>query len=85
MLYDTDSAELIDFAKRWSDLGDAVAEQVERVLDNTRAAAGLDLDRADLEVNPNAIHLARERIGGLNEEIDQAFEDYFALRAEARS
>ena len=85
MLYDTDSADLIDFAKRWAGLGDAVAEQVERVLDNTRAAAGLNPDRADLEVNPNAIHLARERIGGLNEEIDQAFEEYFALRAEARS
>jgi hypothetical protein len=85
MLYDTDSADLIDFAKRWSDLGDAVAEQVERVFDDVRLAAGLYPDRADLEVNPNAIHLARERLGGLNEEIDQAFEEYFALLAEARS
>jgi len=85
MLYDTDSAELIDFAKRWSDLGDAVAEQVERVLDDVRLAAGLNPDRADLEVNPNAITLARERLGGLNEEIDQAFEEYFSLLAEARS
>ena len=85
MLYDTDSAELIDFAKRWSDLGDAVAEQVERVLDDVRLAAGLNPDRADLEVNPNAITLARERLGGLNEEIDQAFEEYFDLLTEARS
>ena len=85
MLYDTESADLIDFAKRWADLGDAVAEQVVQVLDCPRLAAGLNPDRADLEVNPNAIHLARERLGGLNEEIDQAFEEYFALLAEARS
>jgi hypothetical protein len=83
MLYDTDSADLIDFAKRWSDLGDAVAEQVVQVLDNARAAAGLG--RGDQEVNANAITLARERLGGLNEEIDQAFEEYFDLLAEARS
>jgi hypothetical protein len=81
MLYDTDSADLIDFARRWAGLGDAVADQVVQVLDDARAAAGLREDRADLEVNPNAIVLARERLGGLNEEIDQAFEEYFALRA----
>jgi hypothetical protein len=83
MLYDTDSADLIDFAKRWADLGTAIAEQVVQVLDNARAAAGLG--RGDQEVNPNAINLARERLGGMNEEIDQAFEEYFALLAEARS
>jgi hypothetical protein len=85
MLYDTDSADLIDFSKRWVDLGTAVAEQVVQVLDCPRLAAGLNPDRADLEVNPNAIERARERLGGLNEEIDQAFEEYFSLLAEARS
>ena len=85
MLYDTESADLIDFAKRWADLGTAVAEQVVQVLDCPRLAAGLNPDHADLEVNPNAITLARERLGGLNEEIDQAFEDYFDLREKARS
>ena len=44
----------------------------------------LEGDRADLEVNPNAIELARERIGGLNEGIDTAIEEYFELLAEAR-
>ena len=83
MLYDTDSADLIDFARRWARLGDAVADQVEQVLDDPRAAAGLNEDRADLEVNPNSIVLARDRIGGLNEEIDEAIADYFAARAEA--
>lgn len=77
MLHETDSADLIDFAKRWASLGDAVAEQVEQVLDDPRAAAGQG--RADLEVNTNAIEVAKERLGGLNEELDQAFEEYFAL------
>jgi hypothetical protein len=84
MLYETDSADLIDFAKRWASLGDAVAEQVEQVLDCPRAASGLVEAQADQEVNPNAIEPARERLGGLNEELDQAFEEYFALLAEAR-
>jgi hypothetical protein len=82
MLYEIDAGDLIDFARRWAGLGDAVAEQVVQVVDDPRAAAGLR--RADLEVNPNAIDLARERIGGLNEQIDTAIEEYFDLLAEAR-
>ena len=35
------------------------------------------------EVNPNAIELARQRIGGLNEGIDEAIAEYLAAR-EAR-
>ena len=80
MLYDTDSADLIDFARRWARLGDAVADQVEQVLNCPRVAAGLNEDRADLEVNPNAIVLAQKQLSGMNEEINQAFEEYFALR-----
>jgi len=82
MLYELDAGDLIDFARRWAGLGDAVADQVSRVVDDPRAAAGLG--RADLEVNPNAITLARERIGGQNEGIDTAIEEYFDLLAEAR-
>ena len=37
-----------------------------------------------MEVNPNAIELAKERIGGVNEGIDTAIEEYFELLAEAR-
>jgi hypothetical protein len=81
MINDLDPADLIEFAKRWARLGDAIAEQVEQVLDDPRTAAGLNQDRADLEVNPNAIELARERLGGLNEGLDEAFEEYFALLA----
>jgi hypothetical protein len=82
MLNEIDAGDLIDFARRWADLGDAVAEQVTQVVDDPRAAAGLR--RADQEVNPNAIELARERIGGLNEGIDTAIEEYFELLAGAR-
>jgi len=82
MLYEIDAGDLIDFARRWAGLGDAVADQVSRVVDDPRAAAGFR--RADLEVNPNAIELARERIGGQNEGIDAAIEEYFELLAEAR-
>ena len=82
MLYETDAGDLIDFARRWADLGDAVTEQVTQVVDDPHAAAGLR--RADLEVNPNAIELAKERIGGQNEGIDTAIAEYFDLLAEAR-
>jgi hypothetical protein len=82
MLYEIDAGDLIDFARRWAGLGDAVAEQVSQVVDDPRAAAGLR--RADLEVNPNAIELAKERIGGLNEGIDTAIQEYFELLVEAR-
>jgi hypothetical protein len=82
MLYEIDAGDLIDFARRWAGLGDAVAEQVERIVDDPRAAAGLR--GADQEVNPNAIELAKERIGGLNEGIDTAIEEYFELLAEVQ-
>lgn len=80
MLYEADSAALIDFAKRWARLGDAITEQVEEILANPRAAAGYG--RGYEEVNPTAIAFARERLQGLNEELDTAFDEYFALRAE---
>ena len=72
MLYDIDAEDLIDFAQRFADLGDAVSMQVARLVENP--------DHDDL--NPAAIRMARDRIGGLNEEIDEAIADYFAARAE---
>jgi hypothetical protein len=81
MLYEIDAGDLIDFARRWAGLGDAVAEQVSQVVDDPRAAAGLR--RADLEVSPSAIELAKEGIGSLSEGIDTAIEEYFELLAEA--
>jgi hypothetical protein len=61
-LREIDSYELVEFGKAWRSMGDAVAEQVIRILDNPQAD----------DVNPNAIELAEEKIGGFNEEIDAA-------------
>ncbi|MEM7481082.1 MAG: hypothetical protein AAF481_07890 [Acidobacteriota bacterium] len=83
MLYETDAGDLIDFARRWAALGDAIAEQVAQVVDDPRAAAGQG--RADLEVTPNAIELACEQIGDLNEGIDAAITEYFDLLTEVKS
>ena len=66
MLYDTDAGDLIDFAKRWAGLGDAVADQVAQVVANP----------ATDEVNAAAIRLARNQLEGMNEGIDQALDDY---------
>lgn len=66
-------SDLLAFAKEWASLGDSVQTQVENVIDNPE----------NDEVNPNAIKLAKERLGGMNNDIDQAFECYFDwLRAQ---
>lgn len=74
MLHEIDAGDLSDFAKRWAGLGDAVAEQVAAVVDNPHTNA----------VNPNAIELARQRVGGLNKGIDEAIAEYFAGREQVR-
>ncbi len=68
-LWELESYDLIDFAKKWAGLGNAVQEQVEDILNDPNAQA-----------NPNAIRLARERIGGYNEEIDNAIDEYYEVR-----
>lgn len=60
-----DSYDLLRFAKAYASLGDAVGSQVEDLL------AG----RHD-EVNPNAVELIRDRLGGMNQELDDALESY---------
>lgn len=66
---DVDPSDLIEFAKAWQSMGDAVASQVEAILD--------DADSWE-EQNPNALQLAQDRIGGFCNEIDQALEDALA-------
>jgi hypothetical protein len=75
MLYETDAGDLIDFAKRWAELGDAVSEQVGQVVDDPETD----------EVNPAAIELARSRLRGLNEGLDQALDGYLARHREEES
>jgi hypothetical protein len=59
-----DSSTLIGFAKKWADLGWAVQQQVEEVMNDAGA-----------EVNPNAIKLAQEKLAGYSKEIDEALSD----------
>lgn len=66
MLYETDAGDLIDFAQRWAELGDAVAEQVADIVNDPNTD----------EVNPAAIELARSRLQGLNQGIDLAMDEY---------
>ena len=63
-----DSYDLIQFAKWWSSLGDAVSEQVEQISSGD--------ERDFQEVNPAAIKLAWRRLQGMHDEIDEIFKDY---------
>ncbi|TWT49042.1 hypothetical protein KOR42_39580 [Thalassoglobus neptunius] len=63
--YETDSFDLIRFAKAYQDLGEAVTEQLDDLFEQ----------RYD-EVNPNAIELIRQELGGMNEEIDSVLEEF---------
>lgn len=72
MLYETDPGDLIEFAKRWANLEDAVTEQIEDVVN----------DPATDEVNPAAIDLACSHLRGLNQGIDRALDDYLTRARE---
>jgi len=62
-LYGFSSYELINFAKKYAGMGDAVCEQLDDLLDDPSA-----------NLNSNAVDLIKEELGGLNEEIDDAIE-----------
>ncbi len=68
MLYETDAGDLIEFAKKWASLGDAVTEQVEDIVN----------DLTTDEVNPSAIGMAQRTLRGLNQGIDLAMDQYLA-------
>lgn len=59
-MYETDASDLIRFGTQWASLGDVVADQVARVVEDPEGA----------DANPAAIRLAAERLDGMNEEID---------------
>lgn len=69
-LYNMDVSDLLDFAEAYRSLGVSVAEQLHDILD-----AGEDAD-----VNPNTVALIRERLGGLNAEIDTALDAWETSR-----
>lgn len=65
---EVESYELLQFAEAYAGLGDAVQEQLAHVLDGTASGSN---------VNPNAVALIKERLGGMNEEIDNAIAAYY--------
>lgn len=80
-MYHTDPADLIEFATRWSELGDAIAEQVARVIDDPGCGSCWN-EGTEGGVNPAAIELARNQLQGLNEGIDQALDEFLAAVAD---
>jgi len=71
-LYDIEASELLDFAKSYASLGNAIQEQLDELLD----------EQEDASVNPNAVQVMEERLGGMNAEIDGAIEAWRAARDE---
>jgi hypothetical protein len=65
--YDADACDLLLFAQAVSRLGDAAAAQVLR----------LTQDGPATDINPAAIALAQEHLGGFNAELDVLFQEYF--------
>ena len=72
---DIDTADLIEFATRWAALGDAVTEQVVRVLDDPSCGSCWN-EGTEHGVNPTAIELAYQRLRGLNDELDEMLEAF---------
>ncbi len=80
-MYDTDPADLIEFASRWMELGAAVTEQVAQVLDDPSCGSCWN-EGTESSVNPAAIELAYHRLQGLNEGIDEALTEFLESVAE---
>jgi len=74
-MYDIDPADLIEFANRWMELGEAVTGQVARVIDDPSCGSCWN-EGTENGVNPTAIRLAHEGLQGLNEGIDEALADF---------
>jgi hypothetical protein len=66
--YDADISSIIEFAQAFSGLGTAVQEQLVDILDNAEEA----------DVNPNAVDLIEQRLGGMNASLDEALEAWKA-------
>lgn len=69
--YDVDVFDLVVFAKAYADLGSAVQEQLNDILSDPQNA----------DVNPNAVKLIDDKLGGMNDEIDAAIKEWRANRA----
>ncbi len=74
-MYDTDPADLIEFATRWAALGNAITEQVARVVDDPDCGSCWN-EGSEHGVNPAAIEMAFNRLRGLNEALDEALQEF---------
>lgn len=59
--------ELMLFAKAYASLGGAVQNQMDDLLDG------------DDGMNPNAVKLIQDRLGGKSDELDEIISDYFEV------
>ena len=80
-MYEADAGDLIDFAKRWAALGEAVSEQVEQVVDDPNCGSMWN-EGTENGVNPAAIRMAKQSLGGLNQGIDQALDEFLEAHSE---
>lgn len=74
-MYDTDPAELIDFATRWTQLGETVTEQVAQVIKDPDCGSCWQ-EGSEQGVNPTAIEMAREHLEGFNEGLDETLANF---------
>jgi len=82
-MHDIDPADLIEFANRWRDLGNAVTDQVEQILNDASCGSCWN-EGTEHGVNPAAIRLAHERLRGLNGGIDEALTEFLESVTDGR-
>lgn len=63
-LYELTGLDLVDFARTVMNLGDAVVEQLADILSGSYD-----------DINPNALDMIEEELGGINSDIDEAIKD----------
>jgi hypothetical protein len=68
-LFEIEAYELLEFAKAYAAMGNAVQEQLDTILD------GNERDFPSM-TNSNAIKMIEDDLGGMNEEIDDAIQAY---------
>ncbi len=68
-MYDANAEDLLRFAKSWSSLGNAISEQIERVIEDPTCGSCWN-EGTENGVNPEAIRVAYSRLKGMNEELD---------------
>ena len=74
-----DPTVLLDFARAYAKVGAAVQEQFEQLLSAYFDSGGADSpewEEAVFSVNPNAVDMLRREMSGMNEGIDELFEEY---------